>query len=464
MGISSAIFYDNYVFCGLTVAALIYAFINQRSNFNLIFLYIIATYSSYNIMVKPIHDFNIVIARNYIYHQKAVGPLSWIDIIFFAFLVFYLAKTLITRKNITRINEFDEYGFIKFCFFRDVSLSLLSLLSFIVFLGHDDPANQAQWINQIRPYRGYLYMITIVLILRDNCKVNNPTKLLLFFCMIDLINYSSGLISSFLFQNYTWKRYFLNTTVIDQDNIYYLSITYLAYFFLYILYPKRFENKKLLATSGLISILVFVNFYKYIYVIILVIMISYTLINFIYRKISVHAYIMIAISIVFASAFLSLFLNSTAIETRKGQLNDYFIAVENYGYYAQLFGIGDGGYYNIISDTSNDGGEMKEIDQEKNPFIRTAIQFTLIQIIKPVGIIGLLVFVLASIAFSYKFLIRFSSGSILEFSLLSFPLVHFLLEFMFLSPTPLNAVVGGKCFLLSYALRQHIRESKQRTM
>ncbi|WP_147252965.1 hypothetical protein [Thalassospira profundimaris] len=173
---------------------------------------------------------------------------------------------------------------------------------------------------------------------------------------------------------------------------------------------------------------------------------------------------MIAISIVFASAFLSLFLNSTAIETRKGQLNDYFIAVENYGYYAQLFGIGDGGYYNIISDTSNDGGEMKEIDQEKNPFIRTAIQFTLIQIIKPVGIIGLLVFVLASIAFSYKFLIRFSSGSILEFSLLSFPLVHFLLEFMFLSPTPLNAVVGGKCFLLSYALRQHIRESKQRTM
>lgn len=89
---------DSIVFFLFLAIALIYFLIVAKKNgFNiytiiLFSIYIICSYSSYNIMVKPIHDFNIAIPRTGIYHFKVIGPLAPIDIIFLLLFAFVFMK------------------------------------------------------------------------------------------------------------------------------------------------------------------------------------------------------------------------------------------------------------------------------------------------------------------------------------------------------------------------------------
>lgn len=81
------IIYDSIVFLGLFLAFAYLYRIAARFHLNfysvtLFSLYVLCSYSSYNIMVMPIHDYNIAIARNIIYHYKIFGFISVIDIVF----------------------------------------------------------------------------------------------------------------------------------------------------------------------------------------------------------------------------------------------------------------------------------------------------------------------------------------------------------------------------------------------
>lgn len=80
------IIYDSIVFLGLFLAFAYLYRIAARFHLNfysvtLFSLYVLCSYSSYNIMVMPIHDYNIAIARNIIYHYKIFSFISVIDIV-----------------------------------------------------------------------------------------------------------------------------------------------------------------------------------------------------------------------------------------------------------------------------------------------------------------------------------------------------------------------------------------------
>lgn len=92
----SLIFYDGVVFLLGVLFALLYLYhISRTLKFNcytvvLFFLYVIFSYSSYNIMVMPIHDYNVAVARNFIYHYKVLSILSIADVLFIVlFLLFW---------------------------------------------------------------------------------------------------------------------------------------------------------------------------------------------------------------------------------------------------------------------------------------------------------------------------------------------------------------------------------------
>lgn len=82
------VIYDSIVFfLGLFLAFAYLYRIAVRFHLNfysvtLFSLYVLCSYSSYNIMVMPIHDYNVAIARNIIYHYKIFGFISIVDIIF----------------------------------------------------------------------------------------------------------------------------------------------------------------------------------------------------------------------------------------------------------------------------------------------------------------------------------------------------------------------------------------------
>ena len=79
------IIYDSIVFLVFSLLLPIYIVLQQGSlkfySVTLFSLYVLCSYSSYNIMVMPIHDYNIAIARNIIYHYKIFSFISVIDIV-----------------------------------------------------------------------------------------------------------------------------------------------------------------------------------------------------------------------------------------------------------------------------------------------------------------------------------------------------------------------------------------------
>lgn len=163
----SLVVLDSIFFIGFLIAALIilYFFYKKyelnRSFAFLLFTYIIFSYSSYNIMVMPIHDFNIPIARTFIYHYKIIGLFSSADIFFLAMLSVCLVQWAM-NKGIKPSPLFLRVSpFIKLTAVQGTILFSFSLLGYIIHVALDGVGSVR---NQLLYARGIVYFIALMLV------------------------------------------------------------------------------------------------------------------------------------------------------------------------------------------------------------------------------------------------------------------------------------------------------------
>ena len=97
MSLIEAGIYDSILFIVSLFIAFIFIF--KKTNASLrwfLIMYVLLTYSSYNIMIKPIHDYNIVIPRTAFFHLKIISILSVADIfMIITFTIFSLLYLMV---------------------------------------------------------------------------------------------------------------------------------------------------------------------------------------------------------------------------------------------------------------------------------------------------------------------------------------------------------------------------------
>ncbi|MBH2749107.1 MULTISPECIES: hypothetical protein [Serratia] len=384
---------DSFVFLvGLFFALFyLYSFSKGRgfSRYLFFFLlcYIICSFSSYNIMVMPIHDFNIPIARNFIYHYKLYSILSPLDIVSIVFLFFVLSRVVILKADYFNVNPF----IIKILALIVLQAVFIAVISSFGYYVHLTQGGVVSFKDHAVYIRGVIYFLTILILffkIYPELKNYNFYDILKLFIVIDIINFISGLISCGIYYDFLWERYGIKVTIIDQDKIY-------NYFTMYVLIfvamtfsfskPVKFIHWGVL----IIGLFMFLNIYKFIFAIAAI---------FLFYDILISAFSggKYKLKIALSALVIALTLPATApllvsksMGTRSSQLNDYW---EYTGHYfpANLIGIGYGGKY--ISPTGvADKGETKKIDQypEGEVVYKKSIQMPMLTQIKNSGAIGL---------------------------------------------------------------------------
>lgn len=129
----SLIILDSIVFFITLIIGFLYVWrFNKKNNIGysflvLMFFYIICSYSSYNIMVKPIHDYNLAIPRTFIFHFKVFGPLVPLDILSVLALFFIIIRKLSSSNpRIFAMNSTVSI-YVKYMVLQGVFLSLIHI-------------------------------------------------------------------------------------------------------------------------------------------------------------------------------------------------------------------------------------------------------------------------------------------------------------------------------------------------
>ncbi|HFS8200519.1 TPA: hypothetical protein ACH2JW_001450 [Serratia marcescens] len=403
----SLVVLDSIFFIGFLIAALIilYFFYKKyelnRSFAFLLFTYIIFSYSSYNIMVMPIHDFNIPIARTFIYHYKVIGLFSSADIFFLAMLSVCLVQWAM-NKGIKPSPLFLRVSpFIKLTAVQGTILFSFSLLGYIIHVALDGVGSVR---NQLLYARGIVYFIALMLVFfRASSDIGKLRfgPLLLFLCAIDFINFISGLIGTYIYTDYVWERYGVKVSIIDQDNIYNYFTLYL-----FVLVSLFFANKKRFSLSLMIMVVIAIGMLLNVYKFLFAISVLYLLYEIFFRLVTrqlprKRIILLLIITAALTPSAIKIF-TSKAMNTRASQLHDYWQYTGRY-LPANLIGIGHGGLY--LSPTGvADKGEIKRIDMDANGEVeyKRSIQTPLLTQIKNSGIVGLIVMLITAALASYR--------------------------------------------------------------
>lgn len=413
--------------------------------------YIIGTLSSYNIMIKPIHDFNIVIARNFFYHYELVGPLSVLDILIL--LCLGIATFILLIKPTKILTK--EFSII---ILRDI---IIGVISFSIFLYLKSSMNtefqtELMWLRGVPYY--LIFFILITYSLRQNKNHYNFSYVFITFLIIDVINILSGLYSTFIYQDYVWQRYGMNVSIIDQDDantiVIFYSLLFLAVSFIR---RKDFFSAWEYFLFFLFFILGIINFYKTIYALIFLFLIF--LVFFLYSfHLKKRFFILVTFLFVFSLPFLNIFSyfsGSTPIETRLLQLKDFTDYTLELGTEYLFVGIGNGTYY-PHSSREEDKGEKKQIDiDEKSGFAKN-LQTPFISIIKPAGIIGIFIFTFLSIISILLIFKKFLCINPFLVAFVFFISYKFISGTFILDPSAVFSFSFAKLLLLSLLLRNEV--------
>lgn len=410
---ASLIFYDSILFVFfLVVAFLFISWVSRKYSLGgypklFLWLYTLCSFSSYNIMVKPIHDYNLAIPRTFIYHFKVIGPLAPIDIAFLALLLVVFLKKF--SSGHFRTFEMDKIssGIIKIIILQAIFLGLISTIGFITYYNN---GGIGTWNDQVIYCRGVIYFFVLVYIFQQSIKKFkslNFLTLLSIFCVLDIINFFSGLMSSFIFTDYVWDRYGVKITIIDQDKIYNYFTMYAMLIISY-LFVRPARNAFVYFTIIVIGCFIFINIYKYIYAVAIIYVIYEVVVNAIRGRLAVFKIALFSIAGVALISVILMLSTSKAINTRSSQLTDYWEYTGS-KFPAVLFGIGYGGKFYSPTET-DDLGEVKEIDAETGtPNYRKSVQTPLVTNIKSGGTVGLIVAILfALLSFLYIFRLNLS--------------------------------------------------------
>jgi hypothetical protein len=404
----SLILYDSIVFfVGLFLAFVYLYYIVRKFNFDynvvaLFILYVICSYSSYNIMVMPIHDYNLPVARNFIYHYKVFSIFSITDIVFFALSAFIIIRCA------TNFGEFKSFKknesvirfIIAIVIVQGIVVAVLSTAGFSYHVTHD---GVGQLKRQFMYFRGVIYFFVLAYFFYHSLKRLSPLgfyRVMAFFCILDLVNFTSGLVSSSIYYDFLWERYGVKVTIIDQDKIYnYFTIYSLMIFaFVFSRTPKKFA---VCFATIVIGAVMYFNVYKFLFAIAILFVLYDIFINILSKKIS-----KLKIAVVFLAGIMALpavinLYSSKSMNTRSSQLSDYWEYTGKY-FPANVIGIGYGGLYYSPTGVA-DKGESKKIDLEKlGEHYKRSIQTPLLTQLKNSGTLGLLFMLCIAILVSVK--------------------------------------------------------------
>lgn len=414
-------------------------------------LYIAGTLSSYNIMVKPVHDYNLVIPRTFLTHGKFVGPLSVLDaLMILGLLLAWLWPGRTRQRNSVVPKEF------RLILLKDLALAGLSLLLFLYLM--DRTASPLG--GELAWYRQIIYLVALFAVVDRFLQRHPPVDLLqvfVTFMWIDAINLLSGYVSTLVYGDLTWQRYFLNVTIIDQDDVM-IAVMYPLILMCMWVNKSRFQmSRTVIGFSLLISALLFANFYKGSIAYILLFL-PFLVVYAWSKKRNTSRPMTATLAILpVAALFYWIFfvLSSTAsLETRANQFSDLTAFMGSTGTAYPVVGIGNGTLYDRNS-SDEDEGETKQIDQEENPNKASAMQSPGAQIYKAVGLPGLLLHAAALLLACSRMIrkvivnhpIAVASGYLI--------CMHFALNFLFLDPTGVVAFLIVKLYLFTTLAKRH---------
>lgn len=414
-------------------------------------VYIIFSYSSYNLMVMPIHDFNIPVARNFIYHFKVISILSPSDVIIL-FSVVLMGAAFIFNTAWRPSAAAIDGGVLTLVKTVAVQGGVIFVISTIGYLLYSHAGGVSSLNNQAMYIRGIMYFSVLVFLFYRCANENNAigfSTLLLIFCTLDFINFLSGLIGTFIYTDYVWERYGVKVTIIDQDKIY-------NYFTLYvfILVSVFFAaRKRITLTMGLIVVIavcMLLNVYKFLFAVAALYLVYDVIVRTISRTLPLKRFLLLLIiGGVLVQPAMKIF-TSKPISTRASQLHDYW---EYTGQFipASIFGIGYGGFYYSPTGIA-DKGEMKKIDEDADGNIKykRSIQTPLMTQIKSSGILGVgVMLIAAAFAFIRLFSLNVSLSRFSYITPICFNLIWMIgVVCIVVQPYPMPAITFIKLLML----------------
>ncbi len=445
---STLIFFDSLVFVvGLIAGGFVLYLQTRRSFFLFLFglLYLLGTYSSYNIMVKPIHDYNRVIARTFFYHQKVLGPLAVVDL-----LVLILLVTCVVLIGVRRPVPFLPKIF-RPVLARDLLIAFISLIMFST-LRMETGSSFTRELIAFRGLPAYLLLFLLIGCFTKNITGYGFTHVFKTFVYLDVINLASGLASALIYRSYVWERYGFKITIIDQDDAYSITIVY-ALLLVYAVttgrtvYPSLFYHFAL----TFFSVLVVINFYKLNFALGFFFLLFTAALSF---KARTHKPLLRFIAIfsvlplvLYGVAYFGFFGNTTPIDTRLGQLTDLLTAMQEHGEAYLFAGLGSGTFYQRTSNTG-DGGEIKALDLDRNPNVISSFQVPIFNVFKVAGLLGLTLHLVLSAVSVWVLFKAFPSRGPFTVVALFFISYKIFDSTLFLTPSIFTAFAITKLYLL----------------
>lgn len=375
-----SIFIDSVIFFIVNIIIIIYVLSKKKIGFKSKIFYIlllIVFNSSFNIMIKLIHDYNIVIPRNFIWTYKAISSFSIMDILFILILCFNFPKIIELFKYNKTLSLILKREII--CFFIGVAAFLINK-GYFLDNGH----------VFIITCKGIVYFFGGLIITKKY--INKSLDELNYFFIIIIILISGWVSLAFFNSGELWERYGQIVKIIDQEDATTISIILINYLLFKFIERKTVKNFLLL-------FVMFIQNFLCVYKINLVYYVSILFVimwKMIKKNIRIFLLVMSAlfVSLIFLYEYkviVSIF-TSEAIFTRIGQMSDYWADMQKRGIFAQLFGLGIGTPYKTLS-SNVDLGEIKIIDRIYSGY-KFEAQVPILALVKNIGIVGLIIYIM----------------------------------------------------------------------
>lgn len=420
-------------------------------------LYIAGTHSSYNILVKPISDYNLVVPRTFLTHAKAAGSLSILDVMMVSVILVMVARWILSGFRSFRIPKEFRLVLVK-----DIYLAAISLFLFVVLSAQTGSplGGEVSWYRQLVYYIALFYLANRCLLYRGSLDL---VQAFLAFVWIDLINLTCGLISTLIYGDIVWQRYLLNVTIIDQEDPLIALMYTLILIYMWIRRSAFGIPRAAVLACFLITALLIANFYKGTIAYILLFL-PFTVLYFVLHRRKTFRPLVASLAIVpMAALFYWVFFiafSATPLETRKGQFTDLTESMSSLGGAYSIVGIGNGTFY-TRNYTDDDRGEARAIVLEESGDKAFIMQTPVLQIYKATGLPGLvlhtIVFLLAGSFLVKKVItdhpLAVAGGYII--------LMQFALNFTFLDPTGMVTFLVVKLFIFMSLARPATSEPRK---
>lgn len=382
MSLNQSIILDNIIFSITTIVILIWVLrinISIKEKLAYLLLFIVFN-SSYNIMVKPIHDYNTIILRNFIWRYKLIGPIGITDLIFIILFILLL-------KDIIKNMQNDRL--MRLIYLREFIFIAIGFSSFLINKGYSIDSSRFFIEAKGIIYFFVTLLITIKYIKKDIDKVNYMKIFLLILC--------TSFLSTLIFDKYyLWIRYGNVIKIIDQEDAYTISLICIYYYMF-----KYFKNKKV--KYAIITCVFAIQNLLCMYKLNIVYVITSIIILFVFVLRKTKSVYFLTTIIILASIFLSMInfekikeiATSTSIETRVYQSMEFMEEMNTRGIYATTFGLGMGTPYYSQANT-DDYGEIKAVDKVYGNY-KFVVQTPVIGVLKYVGILGFIVNIILTI-------------------------------------------------------------------